>query len=174
MENTKIINDTSNTEAPKLAKFKMHKFGKDCYLLGIDKDGTKYFLEAATWECNWYWGGGYVETYINNTHPERSRDISSHQHFDGLFFNNPRKMSYDAFKEFFAETPFTDKEIWKILELMKSFYIVGEYSDMLHMGGAHYTANPIADIIKNDEEYKRINEAVIPRIMQELYTILGE
>ena len=56
---------------------------------------------------------------------------------------------------------------------MKSFYIAEEYSEMLYRGGAHYMANPISDIIKNEAEYKRINEKVIPEIMKELYKILA-
>ena len=156
-----------------MEKMKIHKFGKDCYLLGIDAYGVKYFLRSATWNCDWYWGGGYVETYSNNNHPEHSSDINSTQHFDVLFFDNPFQNGYDAFKKFFKETPFTDEEIWKIIELMKSFYISQEYSDMLYRGGAHYTSNPVTDIIKNEAEYKRINEKVIPEIMKELYKILA-
>ena len=154
-----------------MLKRKTRAFGKDVYLLGKDKNGVSYWLEAATWDCDWYWGGGYVETYTNNDFPERSRDIDSHQHFDGLFFKS-NKNGYDAFKEFFVEYPFTDKELWKIVELMKSFYIARNYSDMLHLGGAHYTSNPAAETIKNTEEYERINNKVIPAIMNELYKIL--
>lgn len=156
-----------------MKKYKSHAFGKDCYLLGETADGTRYYLEQAKFDCGWYWGGGYVETYTNNRFPELSKDIDSHQHFDSLFFHNPNKNGYDAFKDFFAETPFTDKEVWEIVELMRSFYIAREYSDMIHRGGAHYTENPAKEIIKNDEEYDRINKTVIPAIMSELYKILG-
>ena len=152
-------------------KYKMHKFGKDCYLLGQDENGTNYFLEEATWNCGWYWGGGYVETYTNNGNPVKAKDISSHQHFDGMFFNGNTN-GYDAFKSFFKVTPFTNDEIWKIVELMKSFYIARKYSDMLSVGGAHYTANPAKETIENNAEYYRINKKVIPAIMQELYKIL--
>ena len=153
-------------------KYKMNKFGKVCYYLGQDANGTNYFLEAATWDCSWYWSGGYVETYTNNKNPAIADNIASHQHFDVLFFNNPLKNGFDAFKEFLTVNPFTDSEIWKICELMKSFYIIRNYSDTLHRGGAHYTSNPAADVIKNENEYKRINKTVIPAIMKELYSIL--
>ena len=73
----------------------------------------------------------------------------------------------------FSHWSVSDEEIWKIIELMKSFYISQEYSDMLYRGGAHYTSNPVTDIIKNEAEYKRINEKVIPEIMKELYKILA-
>lgn len=154
-------------------KIKTKAFGKDVYLLGKDPDGTKYWLEQARWDCDWYWGGGYVRTYTNNNRPENARDIKSHTHFDSMFMNKG-KNAHDAFCEFFKETPFTDSEIWKICELMKSFYIAREYSDMIYRGGAHYTTNPASDVIKSQDEYKRINEIVIPSIMQELYKILSE
>ena len=76
-------------------------FNKKIYLLGADAEGTKYWLEAPSWDCGWYYGFGYVETYTNNNYPNRSRDINSHQHFDGLFLNNPKVNAFDAFKEFF-------------------------------------------------------------------------
>lgn len=154
-------------------KYKMHKFGHDCYLLGQDEFGTNYFLESAEFSCGWYWGGGYVESYTNNNNPARAKDIKSHQHFDGLFYSNPRECGFDAFKKMFVITPFTDSEIWKICELMKSFYTARNYSNMLYCGGAHYTTNPAAEIIKSESEYKRINNEVIPAIMNELYKILG-
>ena len=154
-----------------MKKIKSHAFGKDTYFLGMDADGVWHWLEAAHWDCDWYWGGGYVEAYTNNTKPNLSRDICSHQHFNGLFFNKNTN-GFDAFKNFFIETPFSDSEIWKICELMKTFYICREYSDMLHIGGAHYTSNPAKETIKNVLEYERINKNVIPEIMNELYKIL--
>lgn len=152
-------------------KQKKHAFGKDIYFLGRDVNGVNYWLEAASWDCGWYWGGGYVETYTNNDNPERSRDTDSHQHFDSLFFKG-NKNAHDLFIEFFPVHPFTDSETWKICELLKAFYTARSYSDMLHLGGAHYTTNPAADTIKSGEEYERINKNVIPAIMQELYKIL--
>lgn len=157
----------------KMNKTKTRAFGKDTYLLGRGTDGRHYWLEQATWDCDWYWGGGYVETYTNDLVPSCSKDIASHSHFDSMFFNK-KKNGYDNFKDFFEETPFTDSEIWKICELMKSFYIAREYADMVHRGGAHYTTNPAKDIIKNDEHYNHVNKTVIPAIMEELYKVLSE
>ena len=141
-------NDPTHT---KRGKQKMEKqtdfaFGKTIYLLGETPDGEKHWLEEASWDCDWYWGGGYVETYTNNNNPGKSRDISSHQHFDSLFFRQNTD-GHTAFTKYFSCHPFTDKEVWQICELMKSFYIAREYSDMLHRGGAHYTTNPAKDTI---------------------------
>lgn len=154
-------------------KYSMEKFGKKCFLLGQDKDGINYFLEAATWDCEWYWSGGCVRTYTNNRNPIISKDIENHEYFDNLFFNGG-KNGYYSFKEFFPVSPFTDSEILKICELMGSFYIAQKYSTMIRRGGAHYTKNPAAEIIKSEDEYKRINNIVIPAIMESLYKILEE
>lgn len=147
-------------------------FGKYHYLLGEDASGIKYYLQKAKFDCGWYWGGGYVETFTNNRNPEKSRDISSHQHFDCLILNR-KKNGFDTFKEIFVNNPFTDKEIWTICELMQTFYIMREYSDCIYKGGANYTNNPAKDTIKNDSEYKRINEIVIPELWEKLYSLLG-
>ena len=53
-------------------------FGKQVLLLGI-KDGEKVWLEMPTFDCNWYWGFGYLETYTGSQ-PSKSRDILSHTH----------------------------------------------------------------------------------------------
>ena len=146
-------------------------FGKKVYLLGADDDGVYYWLKEACWDCGWYWGGGYVSTYTNNKNPQKAKDINSHRHFNGLFFNG-NKNGFNAFKDFFNETPFSDGEIWQICKLLKSFYVAREYSDFLHREGAHYTTNKASATIKNDAEYNRINKSVIPSIMYKLYKIL--
>lgn len=153
----------------KMKKKVDHAFGKDIYFLGKDSEGTNYWLEAASWDCGWYWGFGYVETYTNNNNPSKSRDIKSHSHFDSMLGKNWR----DEFSTVITHTPLSDHEVWKLRELMKSFYVAREYSDFLHIGGAHYTNNPCKDIIKNDEEYTRINTIVIPEICNKVYELLS-
>lgn len=154
-----------------LNKKKSHAFGKDIYFLGRDAEGINYWLEAGSWDCDWYWGFGYVETYTRNNSPETSRDIQSHQHFDGLFFNK-NKNGYDAFKEFFVGSPLTEKELWQLLELMKTIYTMKEYAEVVHRGGSHYTNNVCKDILKSETEYNRINKEVMPAVMQEVYKLL--
>lgn len=148
-----------------MEKQKSHAFGKDVYLLGKGKDGNNYWLEEGSWDCDWYWGFGYVETYGKD---------SSHQHFNGLFLKKNVADSLDSFQNFFEETPLSDKEIWTLLETMKSFYIAKEYAEMVHRGGSHISNNPVKDLIKNEEEYNRINKVVIPALMEEVYCLLGK
>lgn len=152
-----------------MQKVKSHAFGKDTYLLGKGKDGAYYWLEAATWDCGWYWGLGYVETYTSPLNPAASRDILSHQHFSELFLEGK---SYNEFVEFFEEATLTDKEIWVLLELMQSLCTARKYSDMLHTGGAHFTKNPCHGLIQCKAEYDRINTILIPAMLQKVYDLL--
>ena len=155
-----------------IKKKKSYAFGKNIYLLGRDKDGINYWLEEASWDCEWYWGGGYVETYTNNRNPKKSKDIQSHTHFDTLFFK-VGKYDYNLFNELFVEHPFTKDEVYKILGLMRQFYTIQKYSDLLHVSTLYCTENPVSAVIKSEEEYNRINKTVIPKIMEELYKVLG-
>lgn len=137
---------------------------KNAYVLGQDENGNTVYLEKAKFECGWYWGLGYLETYHGNR-------WEGHTHFDGRFFGK-NKNAFDIIKTE-LETPFTDDELWKICEIMKSLYTARAYSDMLHLGGSHYTTNPCKEVIKNDSEYDRINKVVIPALLEELYSIMG-
>lgn len=156
-----------------IKKIRSRAFGKDCYLLGADKKGVWYWLEAAKWDCDWYWGLGYVESYTRNESPITSKDVSSHNHFDSMFLGKAASCK-DMFDEFFVETPLNDNEVWKLLELMNAAYIARRYSDMLYSGGAHISENPMKETIRNEVEYKRINEEVIPALMAEVYKLLSE
>lgn len=158
-----------------LKKQKNRAFGKDIYLLGKDKEGVKYWLEAAKWDCNWYYGFGYIKTYTNNKNPSLARDVESHQHFDSLFL---KSNIYDSFKDFFVETPLNNDEIWTLLGYMKEFYILKEYSELLYSGN-HITSK--AKNIKeekneseNKKEYKRINEQLLPELFNKIYKLLEE
>ena len=149
-----------------------YAFGKDVYLLGLGKDGEFYWLEQATWDCDWYWGLGYVETYTCSSSPSSSRDIRSHNHFNSMFFKK-NVSCYEAFTDFFLDIPLGENEAWKLLELMKAAYTAREYSDMLHTGGAHISQNPVKETIRQQTEYDRINQKVIPAIMSEVYKLLS-
>ena len=142
--------------------------GKWQFLLGT-RDSETYWLEQAVFDCEWYWAIGYVESYRG--YSQLDRGWRGHQHFNGMFFND-NDCGFDLFNDFFDATPFTDREVWKILELMKAAYTARRYSDMLHSGNAGITENPIKDVIKDIFEYKRINNRVIPSLMNELYKVL--
>lgn len=146
-------------------------FGKKQFLIGKDKNGINYWLQESSFDCGWYWSVGYIETFTVNDNPKISRDITSYQHFNSMM-ENTGKHHNEAFKTLFVESVLTDKEVWSFLEMMTSLYTLRSYSDLLHTGGAHISLNHSADVIKNEMEYKRVNEIVIPDILGKLYSLL--
>ncbi len=172
----------------KISKKKSHAFGKDVYLLGVDKDGVHYWLEAPKWDCGWYWGFGYVEAYTNNKNPSVARDIDSHQHWDSFIvgkietYNHEKKAwiasEYihhlnDNFQ--FASTTITNKESWEIAELMKQFYLLKQMADFCQRKprpGCHISTSTVdhGDLMAWNE---KINKEMIPAITARVLEILS-
>jgi len=140
----------------------LHSSGKISYLLGIDKDNAKVWLEDAVWDCSWYWGFGYMVTYnISKT------DITSHTHFNSLFKEGKITLSDNGIK-----TPLSAKEEWELAELMKSFYILREAADLLHRGGTHISNNPASKVLKLPKYSNHINKVLLPAIFKSVFKIL--
>lgn len=161
-------------------------FGKDIFLLGEDQYGKLMWLEAPKWDCGWYWGFGYVETYTNNAHPSRARDIDGHSHFDGLvgyqeYYDHEKGCFrkgeyihnvYDSPK--LVKTTFTSKEGWELSELMKQFYLLREMAEFCHKDrpGCNITTSPVEHGTMT-AWYKHINEVMIPKITAEVMRMLS-
>ena len=118
-----------------MKKQTIEKFGTH-YLLGINRDNEKVWLEDFSWDCGWYWGGGYLHTFTNNRQPTRSRDISSHYHFDSFSKDNNL---FDGFKEHFVSSTLSDKELWHLCDLMAYFYSLRKSAECLKHGGGQYS-----------------------------------
>jgi hypothetical protein len=159
-----------------IKKKKSHAFGKDIYLLGADEDGTFYWLEAPKWDCGWYWGFGYVETYTNNKRPERSKDINSHQHIDSSFLGQVG----DMYVHNLHDTPllryptFTYDEGWKLSELFKQFYLLQKFAEFAgrDLPGCHITTPPVNHGNLKDWAAK-INNELIPSVTAKIIEILS-
>ncbi len=166
------------TEKEIIAKAQSHAFGKDVYLLGEDKDGIRYWLEAPKWGCGWYWGFGYVETYRHNAMPSVARDIDSHRHIDssftgkcdgekGEYVNN----IYDC--NTLAKTTFTKNEGWILSDLFDQFYNLKKMAEIFKDGNSNLTSKAQNDLIKDKKMVKKINEIMIPSITQRIIEILS-
>ena len=148
-------------------------FGKNIYLLGKSTEGRKLWLEAPSWDCGWYWGFGYVETYTNNRAPSKSRDIQSHEHIDGFIGEKMKKSGeychniYDSKK--FAKTTFNENEGWELSELFKRFYTLRETANIFHNGAgiSSSTVNTTSKELANE-----INEKYIPAVTARILEIL--
>lgn len=160
-----------NTEL--LPKTKSHAFGKDCYLIGRDKCGDLIWLEAAKWECGWYWGFGYIEVYTNQKNPSKARDISSHSHWDDLVGKQDDGSYKHHVNEVLQESVLTDSEAWELSDLMESFYTLKKTAELVKNGGSHLSGSGNRDYMKAPDLIKQINEVMLPKLFKDVYAILG-
>ena len=161
-----------------IEKRKSRAFGKDIYLIGQDNDGVNYWLEAPKWDCGWYWGFGYVETYTNNNNPSKARDINSHSHissFVGCEINgNYIHNLYDTPE--LTNTTFDKNEGWQLSELFKQFYLLSEMAEFCHkkpVAGCNVTTCPSVDHGDMTPLYDQINKVMVPKIYTEILRILA-
>lgn len=142
-----------------MKKQTIEKFEKKYYLLGVRKeDNKKVWLEEGSFDCDWYWGIGYVEVFNYNY-----TDINEHTHFDSLFL---KKDMYGSFKDCFKDTTLSDKEVWQLLELMKITYQLKNISQIIYLNSSIFNE----DIYK--KMYDKINNEDIPRLLEEVYKML--
>jgi len=151
-------------------KRKAHAFGKDCYLLGRDTNGEAIWLEAASWDCEWYWGFGYIEVYTRQLDPTHSKDIDSHGHWDGLLGKQANGEYLHHLNEALTETTLTDKESWRLSDLMKSFYTLTKCAAVVGRGGSHLSGT--SESLVDKDMTAKINEVLLPALFKEVYEIV--
>jgi len=124
-------------------------------------DGVSIYLSPPSWDCGWYWGFGYLG------------NKNCHYHVSGLFKDTNL---YEGFKNHFGSSFIVknDKDLWTLCELFRTFYYLKDAAELFRVGGSRYTMNPIVDLIKNENEVKRINEDLMPLIFEEIYKILNK
>lgn len=182
---TASVTPERNAQPLTLGKVKSNAFGKDVYLLGIDKSGDKVWLEAARWDFGWYWGFGYIERYTSQN-PKLARDITSHSHWDSEIvgqhdYYDTDKQCFRKSSEYihhlndnpkFKATTLSDRESWELADLMKSFYVLKDAAECIGRGSAHVSSTSESANYKDEELAKRINEQMLPRIFARVYEIL--
>lgn len=158
-----------STNIKQLPKQKTLAFKKDVYLLGADENGVKYWLEAPSWECGWYWGFGYIETYTNNDYPSKSKDINSHEH--ATDFMSKWFTEWNGSKPQLAVMTFTEREGWELSELFKQFYFLKESAEYFKNGKAN-VSDTVAPRWEKPEFVTEINQILIPAITSRILEIL--
>ena len=148
----------------------INQFGKH-YLLGKNHDGEYVWLEKESWDCGWYFGFGYLHTYSNNRCPERSKDLTSHFHFDSTFLNK-NKAYKDVFKEYFKETVLTDAEIYELCDYMKTFYTLKSVAELFKNGYSHQTERAKIEELKSEEQRDLVNKVWLPEVFVRIENLL--
>lgn len=133
----------------------------DKVYLGTSLDNEELYLYKPSWDCDWYWGFGYVgnknlHTHLNSLHPD--------------------KVIWKL-KEVFQQNSFIikeDKDYWLFCECVTSIYQLREIAELFYRGGSHITVNPIKEDLQNLELYNKINSELIPKLIDEMYKILNK
>ena len=152
-------------------KHKIEWNGNTYYYLGMDKRGINYYMKDFTWDCEWYWSGGWIESFNNNDEPEKSSDIDSHTHFDMLMFKDPKLCFYN-FNEIFVSSPFDSDDIWKLCELMKEFYLLRDYAKFCKFGYCGISIQIGYDDNINMQTYENINKLIMPKLFNKIRKVL--
>ena len=164
---------------------------KQNWFLGqIKESGNGVFLEDFSWDCGWYWGGGYIG------------NDSFHAHFDDAFLNVPDIRGHvlgnfitpwttlpDYLKNgkpvtisngcsvweplgtFLDNPQYNENEWWRIKDLFKQFYTLRDAAECFQYGG-HCTAGARNPAELNKEMAAKINKhievVIIPEIRKAL------
>lgn len=174
------------TNLKQIKKKVSNAFGKKIYLLGKNKDGKYLYLEEPSWDCDWYWGFGYIETYTNNKNPSASKDIDSHSHFDGCIVGQMEKYNFE--KQVFEKSDYihhlndnldiiesvlTNDESWELSELMKKFNILQDTARLFHQGSSGISSTEIDKDFEQEKLYNYFNFVLIPKIFIEIDKLLN-
>jgi hypothetical protein len=134
----------------------------------------KVYLSAPSWDCDWYWGFGYLGNKTMHFHVNGLKTIDRYN-----VEKNVREYEFvnlfDGFKKKFGDSLVVtdDKDLWKLCDLFQSFYTLKEVAALYRGGCSHYTdVNNIGLNLTNLAQYKEINYELIPKIFDAIYDIL--
>lgn len=145
-------------KAPKTRVF----FGKDI------KAGENIYLTLPTFDCDWYWGFGYLGN--KNLH----FPLSSYQ--EELATGETRNINmFDSLKRDYelCDALQDDKALWVFCELALTIYTLIDVAGIHNRGGSHFATNPCKDLLKSPEQYEHINFVLLPALFKEMDKVLG-
>lgn len=166
---------------------------KQKWLLGYTKPGMYgerrgVYLEDFSWDCGWYWGGGY----IGNKH--------FHAHFNGAFLEIPDIRGHvlgrfvtpwhhdktnavvidngasvwEPIETFLDDVPpHISANWWRIKDLFKQFYALKEAAEVFHHGG-HCTPKDRHPDEINPEMERAINQHIEKVVIREIRAIFNK
>lgn len=123
-------------------------------------DGERIYLSRPSFDCNWYWGFGYLG------------NRNCHYHLDGIGKHENINFHDALLKHFGDSFIVKGADLWKFAEIVLTIYKLKSAAQMFHLGGSHMTTNPGAAMLKKTEWETELNEILIPAQILELYKIL--
>lgn len=103
-------------------------------------DNKRIYLYKHKWDCNWYWGFGYLG------------NDNLHFHIDSLLREETNV------NVIFSETKLSQKQWWIIRDLFVQAYALKHCADVYQYGGHQTYREGVTDIIKNKDKADTINK----------------
>ena len=119
--------------------------------------GEDISIEKHSWDCNWYYGFGYIG----------NKDLHCHatQFIHELLWHDVK----DVFEKSIFKT---NDQFWIFKDLLKQAYTLKECAEIYQYGG-HCITNSKTEIIKNKRKANSINKD-LKKILDQLWTFLEE
>lgn len=146
---------------------------------GVRKDDGEYlYITKPSWDCGWYWSFGYIGNRFEHHHLDSyatrfltiKDDKGEYHHI-----NEMRNISmHDALLEDYNLSMAIEAKLWQFCELSQTIYSLKKTAAVLGRGGSHVANNPCADTIKNPDEVRRINEIVLPELLQIFWDLVSK
>lgn len=121
--------------------------------------GEVIWLEKHKWECDWYWGFGYLG------------NRNCHFHFESLLYPKVGGSVLYSASQLFSDTKITDKEWWVVRDLFVQAYALKKAAEVYQYGGHQTSQAGVTDIIKSSEQAARIN-ADLKIVLDKLWDVV--
>jgi hypothetical protein len=102
-------------------------------------DNENIYLTKHTWDCDWYWGFGYVG------------NRNQHFHIDSLI-----KGEFEVNK-IFSETTLKQETWWIIRDLFIQAYGLKKAAEIYRYGGHQTTVKGLTDLLRNQDKADQLN-----------------
>ena len=124
-------------------------------------DNVRIYLSAPSWDCDWYWGFGYLG------------NKNEHYHLDG-YQNNRNINMHNALITDYDLNPKIEKNLWIFCDLVLTVYKFKEIAEIYKRGNNYSTTTGLESVVKNPTEYKKINEELLPLLFDKIYELIKD
>lgn len=131
--------------------------------LGTIED-ERIYLVKHSFDCNWYWGFGYLSGYRKG-----EREQSSHFHIDSLIQGSTEEVT-NVNKIF--NTTWISQDLWWILrELFNQAYALKKAAQVYKYGANQTSEGGYNKLLYSEEKNKSINED-LKKVLDTIWNIL--
>lgn len=140
------------------------KWTEKLYLGTRREDRTRMYLLAPKWRYNQFWGWGWGFGDVENKKGQNQL-INC---MNGIHTDWVKALR----KEYKLNVKIEGENLEKFCDLAKMAYTLKEAAHIYEVGLLHHSRNAIIHVIVNDDEVKRLNKVVLPKIFDEIYELL--